>query len=94
MKLTITVLAIITLLVGGCATSQVPSSDPMYSGVRPAATKPLPITTGAIYKSGYEVTLFEDVSAKNVGDLLTVILSESTNASKTASTKTQKDGRR
>ena len=79
------------LMVGGCAVNQTPSSDPQFASVRPAASSPLPIDNGAIYKSGYEITLFEDRKATRVGDILTVLLSERANASKKANTKTTKD---
>src|ERR1044072_170906 len=49
-----------------------------------------PPTAGAIYAQGTEVSLWENVTARNVGDTLTVRLEESTNAEKTASTNTGK----
>lgn len=71
--------------------SPTPVSDPAFSVVRAVASEPLPNNDGAIYKSGYEVTLFEDTKARRVGDIITVILSENTNAFKKASTNTTKD---
>lgn len=71
--------------------SPTPVSDPAFSAVRAVASKPLPINDGAIYKSGYEVALFEDTKARRVGDIITVILSENTNASIKAKTITRKD---
>ena len=47
-------------------------------------------TGGAIYQSGTEVRLFEDLRAGRVGDILTVRLTEQTNASKNSSTSTSK----
>jgi flagellar L-ring protein precursor FlgH len=73
-----------------CSTTQ-PGSDPEFASVRPVSTQPLPIDTGSIYKSGYGIKLFEDNKANKVGDILTVVLSEKTNASKKAHTKTVKD---
>ena len=78
-------------LLGGCSTSPVPKANPLYAGVRPAMAKALPIDTGSIYKAGYDITLFESITARQVGDILTVMLSEKTNASQTAKTKTTKD---
>lgn len=46
--------------------------------------------SGAIYQSGAEVRLFEDLKAGRVGDILTVHLVEQTAASKNANTKTSK----
>jgi flagellar L-ring protein precursor FlgH len=48
-------------------------------------------TDGAIYAAGRDVALFEDLKARRIGDLLTIVLRESTSASKSASTKTKKD---
>lgn len=46
---------------------------------------------GAIYQAGYDVALFENATARRVGDIITIRLSESTNASKSSSTTTKKD---
>ncbi|MEL7186039.1 MAG: flagellar basal body L-ring protein FlgH [Pseudomonadota bacterium] len=46
--------------------------------------------TGAIYNSGTDIRLFEDRKASRVGDILTVLLTESTNASKNSATSTGK----
>jgi len=78
------------LLLGACGYMP-PTPDPEYSSVRPVASQPLPIRDGAIYKAGYDILLFEDRKARRVGDIITVILSERTNASKNASTSTTKD---
>lgn len=50
-----------------------------------------PATDGSIYATGRDVAFFEDLKARRVGDLLTIVLRESTSASKSASTKTKKD---
>jgi flagellar L-ring protein precursor FlgH len=64
----------------------VPPPDPTLY-MAPAAA-PLP---GAIFASGNEVALFEDLRARRVGDVVTIALRESTSATKSASTKTSKD---
>ncbi len=46
---------------------------------------------GSIYVAGYATPWFEDIKARQVGDLLHVILDEQTDASKTASTGIKKD---
>jgi len=51
---------------------------------------PTPRTEGAIYQAGQEMALFADLKARRVGDVLTIVLNESTNASKSAVTKTTK----
>ena len=52
-----------------------------------AAPKPQP---GAIYAQGTEVSLWNNVTARNIGDTLTVTLAESTEAEKNATTSTKK----
>lgn len=78
------------MLLGACGYIP-PQPDPEFTSVRPVSSQPLPISDGAIYKVGYDVSLFEDIKAKRVGDIITIILSERTNASKKASTSTAKD---
>lgn len=80
------------LLGSGCsATRIVVQPDPQYAPIEldPAAFEPLP--NGSIYQPGRTVQLFEDNKAYRVGDVLSVTLSESTNASKSAATNTAKD---
>jgi len=48
---------------------------------------------GAIYQRGMRVGLFADTTAKYVGDVLTVILIENTNASATSNTNSSKDNK-
>ncbi len=61
--------------------------DPVVARVLPP---PAPRTDGAIYQAGQEMALFADLKARRVGDVLTVVLNESTNASKNAATTTSK----
>ncbi len=51
---------------------------------------PTPRTEGAIYQSGQQIELFADLKARRVGDVLTIRLTETTSASKSAVTKTTK----
>lgn len=48
---------------------------------------------GAIYQSGMRVGLFEDTTAKYVGDVLTVVLIENINSSATSNTNSSKDNK-
>ena len=47
-------------------------------------------SNGAIYQEGHDVPLFENSVAHRVGDVLTIVLEEKTDASKSASTTTAK----
>ncbi|MDP9009514.1 MAG: flagellar basal body L-ring protein FlgH [Pseudomonadota bacterium] len=64
-----------------------PKPDPVVARVLPP---PTPRTDGAIYQQGQQIELFADLKARRVGDVLTIRLTESTNASKSAATKTAK----
>lgn len=79
------------LMIVGCSTTHQAVSDPDFSPVRPMSVQPLPVSDGAIYKTGFGVTLFEDMKAHRIGDIITVILQERTNSTKTASTTTAKE---
>ena len=54
------------------------------------APPPPPPQNGAIYQAGYDVALFENATARRVGDIVTIHLVEATNASKSSSTTTKK----
>lgn len=63
-----------------------------YEPPPPAAATPAPAKPGAIYRAGTDLRLFEDLRAFRVGDILTVNLSELTQASKSSSTSISKAG--
>lgn len=77
-------------LLAGCAGNDIKRGDPDYALVMPRAAPPPEQNNGAIYQAGYATPLFEDYKARRVGDVLTVLLQEATNASKSANTKTSK----
>lgn len=72
----------------GCQST--PQRDPEYAATRPVALPPAQNRNGAIYQVGHDIRLFEDNKARRVGDILTIVLSESTNASKSATTEIDK----
>lgn len=65
--------------------------DPMYAPVDLKQSRFQPLNNGSIFQQGRAVRLFEDSKAFRVGDLLSVSLAESTNATKSAATNTTKD---
>ncbi len=79
------VLVAAALGAGGCAGTGRRDMPP----VRPTAPPPPPVT-GAIYHESTALALFEDTKARRVGDILTVVLSERTDATKAASTETER----
>jgi flagellar L-ring protein precursor FlgH len=83
--LSILIGAIGLLALAGC--QSVPTRDPNFAPARPVAQAPMPDRRGAIYPGGQdlavaEVDFFSDIRPRRVGDSLTVILVERTNASK------------
>ena len=62
-----------------------------YAPAAPIVPPPVVNNTGSIYTATYARPWFEDIKARQVGDLLTVVLNEQTDASKSASTEITKD---
>jgi flagellar L-ring protein FlgH len=74
------------LLLSGCITQ-----EPLADYDPPWPQEPLPpASSGAIYRAGHEVALFENATARHVGDIVTIRLVERTDAAKSSSTKTSK----
>jgi len=81
-------LTVTGVALSGC--SVIPMADESYAPPPPQQPVYEPPTSGSIYRSGTDVRLFEDLKASRVGDILTVRLVESTNASKNSATSTSK----
>jgi flagellar L-ring protein FlgH len=76
----------LAVLLSGCAVLQEDGGrdfEPTWPDVGDSAPKPEP---GAIYAQGTDVSLWNNVTARNVGDTLTITLSENTEAEKKATT--------
>jgi len=82
--------AIVIAALQGCAMQQPPVRDPDYAPTMPPTPVSPKDNNGSIYQASNSVGLFEDVKAHRVGDILTIKLVESTNASKSATTTTKK----
>jgi flagellar L-ring protein precursor FlgH len=82
---------VIVLSAALAACSMFPAKDHKPDPVVPRTLPPPAARTdGAIYQAGQEMALFADLKARRVGDVLTIVLNESTNASKNAATTTSK----
>jgi flagellar L-ring protein precursor FlgH len=79
-----------SVLTTGCAVLQEDGGRD-FDATWPAEASTQGATPGAIYAQGTEVSLWENVTARNVGDTLTIRLEESTNAEKSVSTNTSKN---
>jgi flagellar L-ring protein FlgH len=86
-KIILSGLLAVTLM--GC--ESLPKRDPDFAPVQPADLRPPAQNNGAIFQSGYDMRLFEDYSARRVGDILTIKLTEATTALKKANASETKD---
>lgn len=81
------------VLLSGCS-GLAPHYDfnPVAQRVMPLAdpVDPGPRYSGAIYQSGRDMRVFEDRTARRVGDIVVIRLVERTDATKSATTKTEK----
>lgn len=85
------ILVPLVLSLVGCVNSPPKPDNPYYAPVSPAAmSTPKPVD-GAIYHAGHGLSLYEDDKARGVGDILTIVLSESTQATKNAENEVSKD---
>lgn len=78
------------VLLSACAGPQALSRSD-YAPAQPVMPAPRTLVNGSIYHPRTNQFLFEDLKARRVGDLITVILEEKTNAAKTATTSTSKN---
>lgn len=78
------------VLLSGCSTAPKPAPVPEPLS-QPQIEIPPKQINGAIYQAGYDVRLYDDRIARRVGDLVTVVFEESTNAKKGASTSITKE---
>lgn len=75
-----------------CAVNKhVEQEDPFFAPIMPEIPAEDVVTTGSLYKTGWSSGLYSDTKARRVGDIITVLLQESTQASKSAKTETKKE---
>jgi flagellar L-ring protein FlgH len=78
--------AVALFLLAACATHRNSAQKQAFNFPQP----PAPPADGAIFHSGYNGGLFENPTARNVGDVVTVVLEETTTAQKSSQTDTSK----
>lgn len=90
--------ALLTLpLLAGCAATMgdvrtfAPPAPPAETAATTAFAAPAAASSGSIYAGGGGLRLFQDNKARDVGDLLTIVLVESTRARTAAKTSVAKD---
>ncbi|GLQ32217.1 flagellar basal body L-ring protein FlgH [Litoribrevibacter albus] len=79
------------LMLSGCTKEIIKPDDPMYAPIQPTALVPPERQDGSLYQSRYNMGLFNDRRAHRIGDIITVVLQEKTNAKKSASTDLTKE---
>lgn len=86
--------ALLALSLSGCSNMTRASQRPpeQVSIIRPQPQESLTPKKGSIWQTTDRNTLFLDNKARNVGDLVTVMISETSNASKNATTKLSRKG--
>ncbi len=82
-------IAIAVLSLSGCMLGGDYRPEPKVE--EPKVNWPKPQLNGSIFQQGRSMLVFENRTAKHVGDILTVILKEKTTASKSASSSSSKD---
>lgn len=73
----------------GCTIPEAPG-DPNFAPIVPDRPKELTPDMGSIYFPKQGLSLYEDIKAHKVGDIITVVLAEKTNATKKAESKYEK----
>jgi flagellar L-ring protein precursor FlgH len=88
-KIKLTILIMLIISITACA-KNLPLRNPAYSPLSPKVAHFQIPSDGAIFQNGMRVGFFDNMRARNVGDILTITLRENTNANKSARTETTK----
>lgn len=84
-------LPVALLLLQGCLVTPPSRMEPMYRPAYPTMPAVSEPTAGAISSVEVSWSLFEDSKASRIGDILTIVLEESTSSSKSAETSITKE---
>lgn len=82
------------VLLAGCNSTPAPpveANDPSFAPVVPDIPREHIAEDGALFRPYMANSLYSDVTARRVGDIITVSLEENTNATKSAGTTTSKE---
>jgi len=80
-----------TLMLSACVEVNLKQPESFEPAIPESQTLPKTYSNGSIYQENTALRLFEDHRARKVGDILIIVLNESTNASKSATTSTSKE---
>lgn len=93
-KVSLLVVSILALLLSGCASVEQAKTlpdDPDFAPILPEMNDEPLVPTGSLFKVNYVNNIYSDSKAHRVGDIISVILSESTQAQKNAKTELKKE---
>ncbi len=85
--------SLIVILLTGCAAveeAKVLPNDPDFAPILPEEQEVAIVPTGSLFRVNYVNNIYSDSKAHRVGDIISVILSESTQAQKSAKTELKK----
>jgi flagellar L-ring protein precursor FlgH len=92
--ISITLMSVLLVGCGSLQISSLPSTpkpgDPNFAPVPSDSLLPPPNTDGSLFTDTYGVSLYGDKKARRVGDIITVLLDESTQGRKSSASKTSK----
>lgn len=80
--------------ISGCNSTPdtpVQANDPFYAPIIPDYPRETIIEDGSLFRGHLARSLYSDVTARQVGDIITVVLSENTAATKSANTSTSRE---
>jgi len=83
-------IGLVATVLTGCVNKPAKPDHPEYAPVRPQALTQPQGVTGSIFNPATSVNLYSDGRAHRIGDILTVVLSEQTQSSKSAKTEVDK----
>jgi flagellar L-ring protein precursor FlgH len=83
-------IALAGLLVSGCIGVTPKRPEPSYQPAYPLLPPPPTPTAGALFQTGYGINLYDDRRATRAGDIVTIVLQEKTQSSKSAATNISK----
>jgi len=89
LKFKVLILLMLLLTMSGCAMMSSHSLDVQESDIVAPVMEDT-TTMGSIYSSRHALSLYGDIKARRVGDIITIVLEEQTTATKSTSTSTTK----
>ncbi|WP_077341428.1 flagellar basal body L-ring protein FlgH [Pseudocolwellia agarivorans] len=87
-------LSVLLIQLSGCASienAKILPNDPDFAPIMPEMEEEPIVPTGSLFKENYVNNIYSDSKAHRVGDIISVVLSENTQAQKNAKTELKKD---